>query len=154
MSHRSKRPSAVSRERSKRLHRKKLTWLWVTLGAVLLAGVGILLLHAQAAPLAALTPAQTYKKYQAGAFFLDVRTQAEWDQYHLVNSTLIPLDELADRLGELPRDQEIVVVCRSGHRAQSGAVLLQKAGFTRLAYLSGGLQAWAEAGYPGVGTAP
>jgi len=95
-----------------------------------------------------ITPTQAYAKYQQGVFFLDVRTQAEWNQFHLSRSTLIPLDQLQSRLGELPKDKDIVVICLSGHRAQSGAAILQQAGLTRVAYMSGGLQAWIAAGYP------
>ena len=61
---------------------------------------------------------EAHEKYQAGAFVLDVRTQEEWDEYHAPNTTLIPLDQLVARLNEIPRDREIVVVCRSGNRSQ------------------------------------
>ena len=47
--------------------------------------------------------ALAYQKYQQGAFFLDVRSQEEWDQIHIASSTLIPLDELQNRLSELPK---------------------------------------------------
>jgi rhodanese-related sulfurtransferase len=100
------------------------------------------------APAQELTAAQAYVKWQEGVFFLDVRTQEEWDDFHLKGSRLIPLSELQDRLAELPRDREIVVVCRSGHRSLTAVNILQGEGFTQLASLSGGLQAWQEAGYP------
>jgi rhodanese-related sulfurtransferase len=77
-----------------------------------------------------------------------VRSQAEWDQFHIKDSTPIPLDELPNRLAELPKDKDIMVVCLSGHRSQSGTALLQQAGFMRVFCLSGGLQAWKAAGYP------
>ena len=91
---------------------------------------------------------------QQGAFFLDVRSQAEWEQFHVAVSTLIPLDQLPNRLSELPKDKDIVVVCLSGHRSQSGVAILQQAGFTRVSYVSGGLQAWIAAGFPVQGTTP
>jgi rhodanese-related sulfurtransferase len=95
-----------------------------------------------------ISPAQAYEKYQQGAFFLDVRSQEEWNQFHITGSTSNPLDELPSRLNELPRNQDIVVVCLSGHRSQSGVTILQQAGFTRVSCLSGGLQAWMDANYP------
>jgi len=135
--------------------KRNMTWLWVGLGALLAAGVGILLLsRPKAAPSVEITPAQAYAKFQEGAFFLDVRSQEEWDQFHIAGSTLIPLDQLQNRLSELPKNQDIVVVCLSGHRSQSGVTILQQAGFTRLSCLSGGLQAWTAAGYPVEGNAP
>jgi rhodanese-related sulfurtransferase len=136
-------------------HKRNLAWLWVSLAALLVAGVGILFLsRPKAAPSVEITPAQAHAKYQQGTFFLDVRSQDEWNQFHIAGSTLIPLDELPNRLNELPRDQDIVVVCLSGHRSQSGVTILQQAGFTRVSYLSGGLQAWTAAGYPVEGNAP
>jgi len=95
-----------------------------------------------------ITVQQAYAKYQAGTFLLDVRTQAEWDEYHAPNTTLIPLDQLVNRLNELPKDQEIVVVCRSGNRSQQGRDTLLQAGFEQVTSMSGGLNAWRAAGYP------
>ncbi len=134
--------------------KRNMAWLWVSLGAVLFALVGILVLAPKRTPSVEITPAQANTKFQQGAFFLDVRSQAEWEQFHIAGSTLIPLDQLQNRLGELPKDQDIVVVCLSGHRAQSGVTILQQAGFKKITYLSGGLQAWISAGYPIEGIAP
>jgi rhodanese-related sulfurtransferase len=117
--------------RRHKTHRRNPAWLWVSLGALLVAVVGILLLSSKATPSVEITPAQAYAKYQQGAFFLDVRSQAEWDQFHIAGSTLIPLDQLQDRLSELPKDHDIVVVCLTGHRSQSGTTILQQAGFTQ-----------------------
>lgn len=88
-----------------------------------------------------------YAMYQNGAFVVDVRTQAEWDEYHAPNTTLIPLDELSARLGELPKDQEIVVVCRSGNRSQEGRDILLAAGYNATS-MTGGLKEWYAKGYP------
>ena len=109
--------------------------------------VGILLIRPGAKPVE-ITPAQAYTKYLQGAFFLDVRSQEEWDQFHIAKSILIPLDQLQNRLTEIPKDQDIVVVCLSGHRSLSGTTILQQAGFTHVSCLSGGLQAWMSANYP------
>ncbi len=135
---------------------RNLTWLWISLGAVVVVIAGVFLLNPEAAPPVAITPtpsveinpAQAYARYQQGAFFLDVRSQAEWDQFHIAGSTLIPLDQLQDRLAELPGNREIVVVCLSGHRSRSGTAILQQAGFPHVFCLSGGLQAWMAQNYP------
>lgn len=92
--------------------------------------------------------AQAYDKYQQGIFLLDVRTQGEWDSQHVPGATLIPLDQLESRLGELPKDQEIVVMCRSGNRSQAGRDILLEAGFTRVTSMQGGITDWSAAGYP------
>lgn len=147
-------PSEAASHRRHKTHKRNLAWLWVGLGALLVTVIGILLLASQVNPSVEITPAQAYAKYQQGVFFLDVRTQEEWNQYHLAKSTLIPLDQLPNRLNELPKNQEIVVVCLSGHRSQSGVTILQQAGFKRVSYLTGGLQAWITGGYPVQGNAP
>lgn len=90
---------------------------------------------------------EAYQKYEAGTFLLDVRTQEEWDEYHAPNTTLIPLDELPSRLSELPKDQEIVVVCRSGNRSQQGRDILLNASFSATS-MTGGLKEWYARGYP------
>jgi rhodanese-related sulfurtransferase len=134
--------------RQQRLRKRNLTWLWIGLGVLVVAIAGVLVFFPKTPPSVEISPAQAYAKYQQGAFILDVRSQDEWDQFHIKGSTLIPLDELADRLSELPKDKDIVVVCRSGHRSQSGTAILQKAGFKQVSCLSGGLLAWQEANYP------
>ena len=91
---------------------------------------------------------EAFAKYQNGAFVLDVRTQEEWDDFHAPNTTLIPLDQLASRVNELPRDKEIVVVCRSGHRSPQGRDLLIDAGFSQVTSMQGGLNEWRASGYP------
>ncbi|MBI5651918.1 MAG: rhodanese-like domain-containing protein [Chloroflexi bacterium] len=94
--------------------------------------------------------ADAVAKRTAGAFILDVREQEEWNEFHVPNSKLIPLGTLASRVSELPRDKEIVVVCRSGNRSQSGRDILVKAGFTSVTSMAGGLMQWKSAGHPTV----
>ena len=122
-------------------------------GLLLAAAAIIYLAVASGAGSAASLPAtisveQAYQKYNQGAFVLDVRTQEEWNDFHAPGTTLIPLDELPGRLDELPRDREIVVVCRSGNRSQQGRDILLGAGFTQVTSMSGGLNEWRSAGYP------
>ena len=154
MSRKHTRISHISSEsashRKNKIHKRNLTWLWVSLGALLVAVVGILLLRHDAGTVLSveITPAQAHTKYQQGVFFLDVRTQDEWNQFHIKGSMLIPLDELQNRLNDVPKEKDIVVVCLTGHRSQSGTAILQQAGFTHVSCLSGGLQAWMDANYP------
>jgi glyoxylase-like metal-dependent hydrolase (beta-lactamase superfamily II)/rhodanese-related sulfurtransferase len=76
---------------------------------------------------------------------VDVRFPAEYSSVHLEPSVLIPLDELGRRRPELPRDRELVLVCRTGARARLAAA--QLVGY-RTRVLEGGLVAWQEAGHP------
>lgn len=91
---------------------------------------------------------EAYEKYQQGAFFIDVRTQEEWNEFHVPNTSLVPLDQLPARLNEIPKDREIVVVCRSGNRSQEGRDILLNAGFTSVTSMTGGLSDWRASGYP------
>jgi rhodanese-related sulfurtransferase len=92
--------------------------------------------------------ATAHELYQSGAFLLDVRTVEEWDDYHIPGTTLIPLDELESRVVEVPQDQEIVVVCRSGNRSQVGRDILFQAGFNNVTSMNGGVNDWRSAGFP------
>jgi rhodanese-related sulfurtransferase len=91
---------------------------------------------------------EAYQEYQAGTFFLDVREPEEWNEYHIPNTTLIPLGELSARVNELPQDQPIVVVCRSGNRSQEGRDILLDAGFEDVVSMEGGVSTWRSLGYP------
>ena len=94
-----------------------------------------------------------YQMAQNGAFVLDVREQQEWDEYHAPNATLIPLGQLQARLNEVPKDREILVVCRSGNRSQQGRDILLSAGYNATS-MSGGLKEWYAKGYPIEGAPP
>jgi rhodanese-related sulfurtransferase len=83
-----------------------------------------------------------------GAFMLDVRQPEEWTTVHMPGATLIPLDELASRLSEVPQGQPIVVVCRSGNRSAQGRDLLLQAGFNQVTSMAGGMNDWAVNGLP------
>ena len=96
----------------------------------------------------AVSAAEAYALYQNGAFFLDVRSQEEWDALRVENAALIPLEQLPDRLNELPKDETIVVICTAGGRSASGRDVLLEAGFTQVTSLSGGLDEWIASGYP------
>ena len=97
---------------------------------------------------ATISVSEAYTLYQNGAFVLDVRTQEEWNEFHAPNTTLIPLDQLASRLNEVPRDRQVVVVCRSGNRSQQGRDILLSAGFEQVTSMTGGLNEWRSSGYP------
>jgi rhodanese-related sulfurtransferase len=90
---------------------------------------------------------EAYQMYQSGTFVLDVRTQEEWDEYHVPNTTLIPLDELPNRVSEVPQGQKIVVICRSGNRSDDGRDILRQAGYDATS-VTGGVKEWYAKGYP------
>lgn len=83
---------------------------------------------------------------QAGAFMLDVREPDEWAAGHIEGATLIPLGELAARAAEVPADQQVVVVCRSGNRSAQGRDILLGAGLPAVTSMAGGMNEWSGAG--------
>jgi rhodanese-related sulfurtransferase len=93
---------------------------------------------------------EAYQLREDGAFILDVREPEEWDEKHIPGATLIPLGELAARVDEVPRDQQVVVICRSGNRSQVGRDILMSAGFEDVTSVTGGINQWIESGYEAV----
>jgi glyoxylase-like metal-dependent hydrolase (beta-lactamase superfamily II)/rhodanese-related sulfurtransferase len=83
---------------------------------------------------------------------VDVREPEEFvgDLGHISGALLVPMDALQHRLPKLIgyAERDVVVVCRAGARSASAAVILQHAGFTRVANLAGGMLSWARAGLP------
>ena len=144
---------------STRIHPARLAVLFLALAAlVLLAACSpapATPAATQAQPAAAagwqeISVSQAAEKRDSGAFMLDVRQPEEWNELHIPEATLIPLGELSTRLSEVPKDQEIVVYCRSGNRSKEGADILTKAGFTNVVSMAGGINQWSAAGYPTV----
>jgi len=79
------------------------------------------------------------------AWLLDVREYDEWAAGHAPRATHIPLGQLGARTAEIPQDQEIYVICRSGVRSARAANALAGAGW-RAINVAGGMQDWAAAG--------
>jgi adenylyltransferase/sulfurtransferase len=77
-------------------------------------------------------------------FILDVRNPEEFQICRLPGSTLLPLPELPQRLGDLDKGREMVVHCKSGARSAKAIAFLRQHGFTKLRNLKGGILAWAE----------
>lgn len=74
---------------------------------------------------------------------LDVRSPGEFEHDGRISeASLIPLQVLEQRIGELPKDKTIVCVCRSGARSHNACQLLQSAGFENVINMSGGMNDW------------
>ena len=77
---------------------------------------------------------------------LDVRTDDEWREGHLPGALHIMGGYLPERVDEVPRDRPLVVMCGSGYRSTIAASVLERAGFTDITNLTGGMKAWKDAG--------
>jgi rhodanese-related sulfurtransferase len=80
-------------------------------------------------------------------WLLDVREPDEWVAGHAPEATFIPLGELGQRSAEIPADQTVYVICRSGHRSAQATAALNAAGWQAV-NVAGGMQQWAAAGRP------
>lgn len=128
------------------------TLLWASLGAIAVVIAAVFLsnpgnaVSVESLPLE-LSVTEAFAMRDAGAFILDVREPVEWNESHIPGATLIPLGELASRVNEVPKDREVVVVCRSGNRSQQGRDILLSSGFEQVTSMAGGMNQWVDAGF-------
>lgn len=73
---------------------------------------------------------------------LDVRQPKEYEKGHLAGALLIPVKEIRGRIGELDRDEPLLVYCHSGVRSKAACQLLLAEGFREVYNMSGGIVAW------------
>ena len=88
-----------------------------------------------------------------GVTLLDVREPDEWAAGHAPEAVHIPMGELAARLGELPAEANLYVVCRGGGRSSRATTFLNASG-RNATNVDGGMKAWHAAGRPMVGDVP
>ncbi|MBE9136967.1 MBL fold metallo-hydrolase [Nodosilinea sp. LEGE 07088] len=86
----------------------------------------------------------------AQVHLLDVRGPEEFNAElgHIATAQLVPLNELENRVGEIPTAQPVVTVCKSGRRSAQATVILKKQGLTEAASLRGGMLSWNDAHLP------
>jgi rhodanese-related sulfurtransferase len=73
---------------------------------------------------------------------LDVRNLREWTAKHIEGSVNVPLNQLQERIAEIPRNRQIIVHCAGGYRSSIAASILHQYGITHLNEMAGGLAAW------------
>jgi rhodanese-related sulfurtransferase len=96
-------------------------------------------------PVPAVTVDQLPDPLPEGMTVLDVREPIEWDQAHVPGSVHIPMAELPARVGELPSEGQLLVVCAVGARSARAAGWLVRQGHDAI-NLDGGLVEWQSAG--------
>jgi rhodanese-related sulfurtransferase len=82
-----------------------------------------------------------------GATVVDVREPAEYAEARVPGAVLVPMAQLAARMGELDRAAPVYLICRSGHRSGVMCQLLEGHGFDAV-NVAGGTVAWVRAGKP------
>ncbi len=94
---------------------------------------------------------QTQKQ---GVQVLDVRREPEWEAGHIEGATWWPLDNFRVAPPEIDRDMPIAVHCKGGYRSMIACSLLQRAGFQNVVNVTGGFDAWQQAGLAVVAEKP
>ena len=97
-------------------------------------------------PIPEIDIAELVRRRQQGAVVLDVRQPQEFEEAHVPGAVLIPLDELPDRVDEVP-DGDLLVICRSGGRSAKAIEFLETRGRSAT-NVAGGTLAWIDAGQP------
>lgn len=98
-------------------------------------------------------PTVSVAELPSGSTLLDVRESDEWAAGHAPDAVHIPMSELGGRLEELPADDPLYVICRSGGRSARVAAYLNANGWDAT-NVEGGMQSWHAAGRPMVGEHP
>ncbi|MGQ0845117.1 MAG: rhodanese-like domain-containing protein [Sporichthyaceae bacterium] len=92
-------------------------------------------------------PEITVSEVSATAYLLDVREGVEWLAGHIEGAAHIPMNQVPQRLAELPTDSTIVVICKVGGRSAAVTGYLVQQGLDAV-NLAGGVVAWTAAGRP------
>jgi hydroxyacylglutathione hydrolase len=87
-------------------------------------------------------------KLSGDVLLIDVRNRSEYIAGHIQGARNISLDQLDQKLTELPRDRDIVVYCQIGGRSIRAIRKLEIAGFNRLYHMRQGFRGWNNSGYP------
>lgn len=85
------------------------------------------------------------KKDKKDLMILDVRTPDEYAVCHIEGATLVPIQELAGRLSEVPKDKLVVVHCHHGGRSKRAVAFLKTQGYEDVKNLDGGIDQWSIA---------
>lgn len=138
---------------SKKKQKKQTKWLLPLILVSVAVIIGVVLSiakegHAAKGLPSTVSVTEAAQRINEGAFLLDVRTAEEWNQAHVAGAVRIPLDELKSRLAEVPVDQDVLIICRSGNRSGQARDLLRAAGLKRTTSISGGINAWMAKGLP------
>ncbi|MFE5317135.1 rhodanese-like domain-containing protein [Paenibacillus sp. NPDC056579] len=80
-------------------------------------------------------------KQLGDALIIDVRESWEWEYYHLDEAKLIPMNTIPARMGELPEEQTLYIVCAHGVRSANVCYYLRQQGYENVVNVEGGMAA-------------
>jgi rhodanese-related sulfurtransferase len=123
------------------------------LGRLLVLGVCVLGLQAcsPSAQVQAVTLEQARADHESGkVLMIDIREKQEHATGVAQGAVLLPMSQLAQRMGEIPKqsDQPVLLICNTQNRSRAVTEALQEQGFTNIRYVNGGMSEWARRGWP------
>lgn len=156
VSHQKTPPKGAHASKPKTIWESKPYLIWaIPLAVVVIAVIVVAatLMQGQKPAAADTIPAnisvdEAQQRFSEGAFMLDVRTTEEWNESHVEGAVLIPLSELETRISEIPTDQDVLIICRSGNRSSQARDILRGKGLMRTSSIMGGINAWSSNGLP------
>ena len=80
--------------------------------------------------------------------FIDIREQYEYDAGHIVGITLLPMSQIQNRMGEIPKDKTVIISCQTGIRSDQVVQYLRAIGYNNVHNMAGGFANWRAARYP------
>lgn len=122
---------------------------WMVLFSVMMAGVLAACGSSSTGVSGKISPQDYVAQYVSVAkshILLDVRTPEEFTSGYIEGAMNIPVQVLADNLSLLPKDQPIIIYCRSGNRSAQAAEILGQNGYD-VVFDMGGINSWQSAGY-------
>jgi rhodanese-related sulfurtransferase len=95
-------------------------------------------------------PTTTQEWVKNGALLIDVREKDEVSElaYDVPNIINIPLSEFEERFNEIPKDKDVVMVCKGGGRSLRAAGFLVNHGYTNVVNMQHGIARWVQKGFP------
>jgi rhodanese-related sulfurtransferase len=103
------------------------------------------------APIPAIDVAEAARRLQedpSRPVLLDVREMSEFETVRAPGALLIPMSTFNQRIAELPADRPLLVICQSGNRSGAVTGFLTRGGRSDVINVTGGMQAWEQAGLP------
>lgn len=110
--------------------------------------------HDQEDPYKTIGTDEAKKMIEAGAHVVDVRRPEEWNQGHIAEAQLVPVEVGIYAFGKalqdlhLPADEDVIFVCASGRRSMAASEIALLTGLTKVYNLANGMNGWSNRGYP------
>ncbi len=126
----------------------RLPWFLGGGALVVLVAVALFAFGGSAPGLSTVTVADLDAALDRGATVIDVREPYEFDAGHVEGALLMPLSDTVRLASDLPKDEPVYVICRSGNRSLAASQALVDAGFDDVRNVDGGMIAWQASGRP------